>query len=150
MRIWHYKLLPYLPDLQFKGQHRELIAIMRGWRDKGKTNHLLINAVMDYSKEELLFYYELYRKEYEKRYDKCLSDDEYKEFFHFAFGNVENAIIGYSPERFIGWHNDEYLKICMANLCEKHISVGKSRITDEEWTRLANGYKEITGRDYEL
>ena len=25
MRLWHYKLLPYLPDAQFKGQLRELI-----------------------------------------------------------------------------------------------------------------------------
>ena len=31
MRIWHYKLLPYLPDKQFKGQLRELVAIMRAW-----------------------------------------------------------------------------------------------------------------------
>ena len=45
LRIWHYKLLEVLPDLQFKGQLRELVVIMRDWRDKGKTNHILINAV---------------------------------------------------------------------------------------------------------
>lgn len=47
MRIWHWKLLPYLPDRQFKGQLRELVAIMHDWRDKGRTNHLLINRVME-------------------------------------------------------------------------------------------------------
>ena len=44
LRIWHYKLLEVLPDLQFNGQLRELVVIMRDWRDKGKTNHILINA----------------------------------------------------------------------------------------------------------
>ena len=34
MRLWHYKLLPYLPDAQFKGQLRELVAILHDWRDK--------------------------------------------------------------------------------------------------------------------
>jgi uncharacterized protein (TIGR02328 family) len=60
MRIWHYALLPYLPDAQFKGQLRELVAIMHDWRDKGTTNHLLINRVMDYPKEELYNYFILY------------------------------------------------------------------------------------------
>lgn len=54
MRLWHYRLLPYLPDAQFRGQLRELVAIMRDWRDKGKTNHVLINAVMEYPKNTLL------------------------------------------------------------------------------------------------
>ena len=53
IRIWHYWLLPYLPDAQFKGQLRELIAIMHDWRDKGKTNHLLINKVMEYPKNSI-------------------------------------------------------------------------------------------------
>lgn len=53
IRIWHYQLLPYLPDAQFKGQLRELVAIMHDWRDKGKTNHLLINKVMEYPKNSI-------------------------------------------------------------------------------------------------
>jgi hypothetical protein len=39
----------------------------------------------------------------------------------------------------------------MANLWEKHfMGVGKSRITDEEWQRLCDGYKNITGEEYEI
>lgn len=34
MRIWPYQILPYLPDLQFNGQFRELIAIMHDWREQ--------------------------------------------------------------------------------------------------------------------
>jgi hypothetical protein len=51
---------------------------------------------------------------------------------------------------FDGWHNREYLRICYANLLEKHNGIGKSRITDEEWQRLCEGYKAITGEEYKI
>lgn len=70
MRIWHYQLLSYLPEAQFKGQLRELVAIMHDWRDKGETNHLLINRVMEYPKSELAVYFLYYEDEYIRRYGK--------------------------------------------------------------------------------
>ena len=143
MRLWHYKLLPYLPDAQFKGQLRELVAIMHDWRDKGKTSHLLINKVMEYSRHELVTYFVKYEAEYHKRYGKWLTKqwEEFKEFDDMTY--PLNCIM------FDGWHNKEYLRVCMANLYEKHFfGVGKSRITDEEWQRLLDGYKNITGEDY--
>ncbi len=144
MRIWDYRLLPYLPDAQFKGQLRELVAIMRDWRDKGKTNHLLINRVMEYPKSDLTSYFLLYDIEYQKRYlkDHGLIANEFVEFSkpdHFT--NVP----------FKDWHNKEYLRVCMANLYEKHIfGIGKSRITDDEWARLCEGYENITGEKYQI
>lgn len=48
------------------------------------------------------------------------------------------------------WHGKTYLRICMANLLEKHLGVGKSRITDEEWKVLIDGYKNITGEEYDI
>ena len=33
MRLFHYALIPYLPELQFKGQLREVVSIMRDYRD---------------------------------------------------------------------------------------------------------------------
>lgn len=145
MRIWHEQLLPYLPELQFKGQLRELVLIMRDWRDKGKTNHLLINNVMEYEKSELSRYFISYEIEYRKRYGKWL--DKYSpEFVEFAEFDV-------SKKKYFsdGWHNKEYLRICMANLYEKHkYGVGKSRITDDEWQKLLNGYKKITGEEYQI
>ena len=145
MRLWHIDLLPYLPDAQFKGQLRELVAIRRDWEEKGKTNHLLINRVMEFPKRELTYYFLHYEIYYNQRYGVYLSD-VVREFLDFAEKEKRCAPTGYA-----GWHNKEYLRVCMANLYEKHYSgIGKSRITDEEWQRLLDGYKAITGEEYEI
>lgn len=144
MRLWHYELLPYLPDAQFKGQLRELVLIMRTWRDTGKTNHLLINRVMEYPKGDLTSYFLLYDIEYQKRYLK-------------EHGLIANEFVEFSkPDRFTNtpfksWHNKEYLRVCMANLYEKHtFGIGKSRITDDEWASLCEGYEKITNEKWVL
>ena len=158
MRCWHYKLLPYLPDAQFKGQLRELVAIMRAWRDEGNTNHLLINKVMEYDKAHLTSYFLRYRIEYQKRYKKevsCCKEffdfADYKPYDDFKVDLITGKIVSIKVQKdlFPDWHNKEYLRVCMANLYEKHyFGVGKSRITDEEWQRLLDGYKNITGEEY--
>lgn len=142
MRIWDYRLLSYLPDAQFKWQLRELVAIMHDWRDKGETNHLLINRAMEYPKNDLVRYFLEYEIEYHKRYGKWLTK-YWKEFEAFNDDGKNDGI-------FEGWHNKEYLRICMSNLLEKHRGIGKSRITDEEWSRLCEGYEQITGEVYQI
>lgn len=145
MRLWHYELLPYLPDAQFKGQLRELVAIMHDWRDKGQTNHLLINKVMEYEKAELVSYFLDYEAQYQMRYGKKLTRylNQFIEFEEVEINKKDN----YAED----WHNTEYLRVCMANLYEKHhFGVGKSRITDEEWQRLLDGYRNITGEEYKI
>ncbi len=145
MRLWHYELLPYLPELQFKGQLRELVAIMHDWRDKETTNHILINRVMEYPKEDLFRYSVRYDDEFIRRYGKSMGEKHKREFVDFC--PDRHSCLSY--EIFRGWHNKEYLRICYANLAEKHFyGVGKSRITDEEWETLLRGYKEITGEGY--
>jgi uncharacterized protein (TIGR02328 family) len=146
MRIWHYALLPYLPDMQFRGQLRELVMIMRDWRDKGKTNHLLINKVMEYPKNDLVRYFVHYEAMYHERYNVWLTKQwhEFKEFDDTPIGERSKGL-------FEGWHDKEYLRICMANLYEKHhFGIGKSRIADEEWQVLLDGYKAITGEEYKI
>ena len=145
MRLWHYQLLPYLPDAQFKGQLRELVAIMHSWRDKGTTNHLLINRVMEYPKSELTEYFLCYDVTYQIKYGKSVGRKYYKEFSKFGYNSQCKKTV------YDGWHNKKYLRVCMANLYEKHhFGIGKSRITDEEWEILLNGYKVITGEDYRI
>lgn len=145
MRLWHINLLPYLPDAQFKGQLRELVAIKRDWETKGQTNHLLINKVMEYPKSDLWLYFIKYDREYKRRYDKIIKNETYLEFANF----IDESWDLRCP--FPNWHNKEYLRACMANLYEKHFfGVGKSRITDAEWETLCRGYKEITGEEYAI
>ena len=144
MRLWHYELLPYLPELQFKGQLREVIAIMRDWQVKGKTNHILINKVTEYEKKDLSTYFYRYMWEYYNRYNKHIDIRTVHAFEEFS-----SAYYDQSTPIFIGWHTKEYLRSNMANLWEKHfMGVGKSRISDEEWETLLRGYKEITGEEY--
>lgn len=146
MRLWHYALLPYLPELQFKGQLREMVTIMHDLRDKGATNHLLINVITCFSKRNFAEYFRLYHREYTRRYSKQISEKTLKEFNEF-FDDVRETV--YPP--FEGWHCKEYLRVCMANLYEKHtFGQGSSRITDKEWQRLLDGYKKITGEDYKI
>lgn len=144
MRLWHYQLLPYLPDVQFRGQLRELVAIMHDWRDKGETNHILINRVTNYSKQDLVSYFLIYRKEYQTRYSKDVSRKTLYEFLDF---DQPKDIV----RPFAYWHDNKYLRVCMANLYEKyHFGLGKSRLTDNEWQRLSDGYKSITGEKYQI
>lgn len=163
MRLWHYELFPYLPDAQFKGQLRELVAILHDWRYRGTTNHLLINRVMEYDKKELTSYFNRYCEAMRKRYKKGIKRDTVIEFLEFAeykwvsdylidpFTNSVFFTDEYEDKPiFDGWHNKEYLRICMSNLLEKHRGIGKSRITDEEWARLCEGYERITGEKYEI
>lgn len=144
MRLWDYRLLPYLSELQFKGQLREIVLIMHDWKNKGTTNHLLINKVMEYDKSELYSYFIIYYNAYKERYNKTIDSKVLREFEDFG---------GYrlTSHPFENWHNKEYLRICMSNLFEKYkYGVGKSRISDEEFETLLRGYKEITGEDYKI
>ena len=69
------------------------------------------------------------------------------EFVYFSMGTFTN----FGKPIFDGWHNKEYLRVCMANLYEKHFfGIGKSRITDEELQILLGGYKTITGEEYKI
>ena len=146
MRIWHYELLPYLPDLQFKGQLRELMLVLHDWRDKGTTNHLLINKVMEYPKNDLVRYFVYYEALYHERYGKWLTK-QWEEFKAFDDTPVDERSNGC----FEGWHTKEYLRVCVCNLFEKyHFGVGRSKISQTEWDRVLQGYYEVTGEQWQL
>jgi hypothetical protein len=118
---------------------------MHDWRDNGNTNHLLINRVTNYKPSELTSYFLIYISEYRFRYRKSVSQEIIDEFWNF--GNKGEL----TPDPFKYWHNENYLRVCMANLYEKyHFGLGKSRVTIEEWKRLLEGYKEITKKDYQI
>ena len=143
MRTWHYRLLPYLPDNQLRGQWRECALIAHDISERGTTNHLLINRIMEYPIDDFLTYCLLVGAEMERRGFRVTNESRVR------IGKL--GTFRYIPQPFAGWHNYEYLRICLANLYEKHhFGIGKSRVTDDEWVCIRGCYKKITGEEYKV
>lgn len=54
MRLWHYKLIPYLPRQQLLGQHRECAALRgKGWERK----HATVDYAFRHSPNNLIAYH---------------------------------------------------------------------------------------------
>ena len=111
MRLWHYKLITFLPKSQLIAQWRELNSIF-----KKQNKHILINYVYEYPKEDLFTYtymilQELYNRNVTiknwRNYDKYFADFRGQEKYH------------YSSAPFSAHHNNRYLLQCFYNLQEK-------------------------------
>lgn len=148
MRLWNFMMIPYLPDNQLRGQWRECVLIAKDICEKGKTNHLLINRIMNYNIKHFNLYCQIVWECMDERkiYTTLQSEQKMFKYLGIKF-DLDQGVL--RENLFEDWHNKEYLRVCMANLYEKHVfGVGKSRITDEEWETLLKGYKELTGEDY--
>ena len=142
MRLWHKDLIRFLPDMQLKGQWRECVLIANDLREKGNTNHLLINILEEYPHNDFMTYCWYVFQEMQNRGFKVTLKSLKKIF------NIRYHI---DSDMFSGWHDKEYLRVCMANLYEKYkYGRGKSRITETEWQRLLDGYKYITNEKWVL
>lgn len=136
MRLWHYKLIPALPNKMLVSQWRECIAIKRQW-EKGTLKHSLVSYVTDY--ETALFYYYVIKvcEEMEKRkinfQRKYL--DEIEIYCNHKWIDEE---INY-PE-----HNLRYFNQCFYNLQEKY---DRGIITETEWKKIQEKYYEIYGEE---
>lgn len=155
MRLWHKDLIPYLPDLQLKGQWRECALIADALAKNGTPNHLLVNRVTEYPAEDFWRYFCTVGSEMERRGLKVNFGTVEKVYDQIAKYRstlkLKPTAFGKDYQIFNGWHNKEYLRVCMANLYEKyHFGIGKSRITDEEWERICQGYEKITGEQYKI
>ena len=127
MRLWHYKLLPVLPDKMLISQWRECIAIKRQW-EKGTLKHRLVSYVMNYDKAYFYNYVLLIVLEMTKRQIK------FNKKYLYEISDVADGYLGDYPE-----HNDRYLKQCYYNLQEK---ADRGIITKEEWKLI---HKNIYG-----
>ena len=107
MRLWHYKLIPYLPKSQLLAQWRELNSIF-----KKQDNHILINYIYDYPKTYLKAYADKVIAEMKKRGYKIKSYENYDKYFDFCKCKGD--------EKF-DEHDENYLMICYWNLREKYM-----------------------------
>lgn len=100
MRLWDWRLIPYLPRTQLLSQWRELNSIF-----KKQDKHILINYVYEYPEEDLKIYSWLVCGEIISRGYKIKNPVSLDgEYFRAPFKNH---------------HTKEYLLICYMNLREK-------------------------------
>ncbi len=134
MRLWHYKLIPYLPKQQLLGQWRECCSIKANIVNKGKPKHILVNRIMDYPKDHFYTFCRLIQDQMLER--GCnVRDKSRSKIWTECWSWIDES------ELFPKWHDDIYLRQCLYNLEEKFICGG---INQEEWDKIYNAFKEIT------
>lgn len=130
MRLWHYKLIPVLPNAMLVSQWRECIAIKRQW-EKGTLKHRLVGYVLKYSREYFLQYVQQVVRELDKRNIKY-QEKYYQEIDKYCW---EDEMCFHPCD--YQEHNDRYLKQCLYNLQEK---ADRGIITKEEWQKIENKF----------
>ena len=133
MRLWHHKLIPYLPNKMLISQWRELIAIKRQW-EKGILKHRLVSYVMNYHKKYLRNYAYLVMEEMRNRHIN-FKRSYFTELCNFGYD--DGGIVSYNL--YYKEHNNRYLKQCLYNLQEKY---DRDIITEEEWEIIENKFKD--------
>ena len=125
MRLWHYKLIPVLPDKMLVSQWRECIAIKRQW-EKGTLKHRLVSYVKDYDKDYFMHYVNMVINELGARNIKYQSK-YYTEIRDFCNPNY------YIGGAYYREHNSRYLRQCYYNLQEKY---DRGIVIEEEWDKI--------------
>ena len=123
MRLWHYKLIPHLPNTQLIAQWRELNSIF-----KKQDKHILINYIYSYEKEYLLSYTQLVLNELRNRNYNIKRWDNYNNYFR-DITPITDGYLAYIE------HDYEYLEICWYNLLEKYLR-GQKDFTKERFDKL--------------
>lgn len=135
MRLWDFRLLPYLPNSQLLAQKRECDLIIKDAVMGKKTNHILINYIYEnggiYS-ISFQTYYALLYKEFENRGFRF--NDKYQ-MVNWMY--ADNPLVDPFPK----YQNKEYLEICYWNLREKYLR-GQKDFTDDVWQKLDEFYKK--------
>lgn len=130
MRLWHYKLIPYLPNEMLVAQWRELIAIKRQW-EKGTLKHRLVSYVKEHYEAKQVFYGYAIKvvEELDKRKIK------YNEKLLKELGGFSEHICSLNnyPE-----HNDRYLTQCFYNLQEKY---DRDIVSEKDWLKISDYYE---------
>ncbi len=139
MRLWHYKLLPYLDDFHIIAQWRELLAIKGAIDKNGTPNHRLVNKVLDYPITDFKWYCIMVKQELEKRNIKY-NNKKALEIYNWHCDKFSNPFVnGWSANKkpYEGWHNERYLRQCYYNLEEKHDC---GIVSDSAWNKICEVY----------
>lgn len=124
MRLWHYKLIQYLPRSQLLAQWRELNLIFRQ-----EPSHILINYIYkdEYkNKKDLLAYSNIVLEEMKNR------------GYRINYGNFDEYFKGVTTDivkPFLNYQDDEYLIICVYNLKEKYLR-GQKDFSNAQYAKM--------------
>lgn len=133
MRLWHQKLIPYLPRQQLLGQHRECCALRgKGWGKK----HSVVDYVFTHYHCWLVSYHYLIMEEMQRRgynpdtiwYNPNWRGTVLGEVEDWALQEAVDEVIYATKDRgaiIYPEHNDAYLRKCIENLRGKGIDVSE-------------------------
>ncbi len=127
MRLWHYKLIPFLPQSQLIAQWRELNSIF-----KKQDNHILINYVYEYDKRHLFAYTQMVLAEMANRGIVVRSFGHLGSYFNCVAISLTDFA---TKEPFPNHHTNRYLLQCFYNLQEKY-DRGQKDFSKEQYERL--------------
>ncbi len=129
MRLWHEKLIKFLPRQQLLGQHRECCALRgNGWGRK----HSTVQYVFSHSPYKLFCYHELIMKEMENRgfkVDILWKEASYrgkKCLAHEGLEKTKKTCPIYDE------HDEAYLEECIKNLEDKNIFISSADILNQK------------------
>lgn len=134
MRLWHYKLIPYLDKQRLVAQWRECCCIAKNIADNGTPNHILVNKILNYPFRHFYSYAGLVCDELIERGYKY----DWTKFTNW-FDKINCMECHYIDENeiFKDWHNTRYLRQCLYNLQEKYDCGG---ISKEEWNNITKNF----------
>lgn len=133
MRLWHYKLIPFLPNSQLMAQWRELNSIY-----VKQDDHILINYVYEYPKENLLAYSLLVIKEMLRR------DIDIKKWANYDLYFKDVKLSTKIDNPFPNHHDNRYLLQCFYNLQEKY-DRGQKDFSHARYWRIYNLVRDTLG-----
>ena len=172
MKFYHWRLVPYLPETQFREQFKNILMCMEQHvsgidkKRNGAKEPQFRKALEDIN--SFYRYFVWCNFWIEKRIKSC-KVSSIKTYLKETSDATKNAVIDFCQnfdcfdnsltsglsaitrdDPIYGDYMDkDYLRLCMAELRTKYIFRSRnSKFTDADWKYLLDGYKEITGEDY--
>lgn len=137
MRIWSKALVPYLPKKQLMAMRYELGDMIKQYPN---IKHGLVKFANNYDIAYLGYYFILVCREIDKRnINKNVGYDTNILQLVLNKTNYDTNDLMYLSFKFTE-DNEEYLKICLMNLYEKHI---RNMIPQEEWKIIEDEFGEV-------
>lgn len=130
MYMWHYRMIPYLPDRFLREQFDNCIRIAGEISIMGNPKSLFLSSLMKYPIQQFRDYCNMLIVEMLHR-SMSISEFQISKLDDCIGFDVES--INIHREIFKDWHNDAYMTMCVTNLMTLK---DQSIISQEEWETI--------------